>query len=145
MIHKEILREDTKKLLDSLNINSQFYLAGGTGLALQLGHRQSEDLDFFSERDFDVNELESYLRDNHNLENAQVIGNHTLIGICDNVKISFMKFNYPLLEGFIDYSNLHIASIEDITAMKLNAIARRNTKKDFVDLYYIIKNEKLQY
>lgn len=140
-MHEEILAEATKELLDKIEIPKDFYLAGGTALALQIGHRQSVDLDFFTIEDFSPLELQANLQEKHKLEAVQIIGDHTLIGICDGVKISFMKYSYPLLDELIEYKRTSLASVKDICTMKMSAISQRNAKKDFVDLYIVCKTQ----
>lgn len=113
-----------------------FYLAGGTALALQLGHRLSLDLDFFTKEEFNGRDLVQRLR----LLGDQVvdqISEFTLIGQLDGVKISFFRYPYPLLKTFETYHQAPLASLQDIACMKLDAIASRGTKRDFIDLYFI--------
>ena len=115
-----------------------FYLAGGTALALQIGHRKSYDLDFFIDRDFNENEIASYISNDLSGEIVST-GENTVYGLIDNVKISFISFKYKLIKDFIHYSNIKLASFEDIACMKCSAIAQRSEKKDFFDLYEILK------
>ena len=116
----------------------EFYLAGGTALALQIGHRKSYDLDFFIDRDFNENEIASYISNDLSGEIVST-GENTVYGLIDNVKISFISFKYKLIKDFIHYSKIKLASFEDIACMKCSAIALRSEKKDFFDLYEILK------
>lgn len=116
----------------------EFYLAGGTALALQIGHRKSYDLDFFINRDFNENEIASYISSELSGDVVSV-GKNTVYGLIDNVKISFISFKYKLIKDFIHYSNIKLASFEDIACMKCSAISLRSEKKDFFDLYEILK------
>lgn len=122
-----------------------FYLAGGTGLALQLGHRLSEDLDFFSGSDFISQDILNFLP----AKEVKIIDetDNTLHLFLREQKISFLKYPYRLLENFIYYKGCPLASYLDIALMKLIAISQRGAKKDFVDLYTVLKkkNLKLEY
>ncbi len=119
------------------------YLAGGTGLALQLGHRISVDFDFFTTEEFDeqkvVDELTKLPLSFH-LERKE---KNTILGAVGKTKFSLFFYDYPLLTKTEKFLDINIASIKDIAAMKLTAIADRCTKRDFVDLYFILAKEKL--
>jgi len=140
------LAVDTKKLLDKmskLHWVDKYYLAGGTALALQLGHRQSVDLDFFCIDNINNVDLKNKLSKvgKFKLVNEE---ENTIDGILDGVKVSFMTYPYPLLYKAIIYKKyVKLAFVKDIAVMKLGAIAGRNTKKDFIDLYYFLHKEKL--
>ncbi len=116
-----------------------FYLAGGTALALHLGHRQSVDFDFFLPKAVNTHEL---------IENLRIMGafelfhqsHNTLHGLSDEVRISFFAYQYPLLHEPHKYMSLAIADLLDIALMKLEAIAGRGNKKDFVDLYFLLQS-----
>ena len=139
-----------KERLDILPLfggfKKNFYLAGGTALALQIGHRDSVDFDFFSEDDINTKELFERLREifkGHTLLKIQEESNTLTVLVDDAIKISFFTYKYkPLREAIID-GNLSLASIEDIGCMKLSAITGRATNKDYVDLYFILKNLSL--
>lgn len=115
-----------------------WYLAGGTGLALQLGHRLSVDFDFFSAQP-GVQGIVDHLRNTGILvlmsEDA-----HTLYCTVDGVKMSFIA-NYPppLLRPPIQEGHVDIASIWDIALMKLVAIVQRATPRDYIDLAQILR------
>lgn len=116
---------------------SLWYLAGGTALALQVGHRQSVDLDFFIEnKDFSESQIEHYLlKEGHWVTTLKQEG--TIYGIFDGAKISFIA--YPFFRPsakFIKYGNIKIINPDDIAAMKVIAISQRGKKRDFIDLYW---------
>lgn len=121
-----------------------FYLAGGTALALQFGHRDSIDFDFFTEQDFDKEQITNLILENFaGVTKVQdELGTLTFI-IEQDIKISFFKYRYKLLEHTIHTDYIDIASISDIACMKLNAICNRNTLKDYVDLFVIFKKVTL--
>lgn len=143
-MHEEALYLNTKKLLkrlSSLSVLENFYLAGGTALALQLGHRRSVDLDFFNPNFSVINKLLDKLAEYKPQVIQQAEG--TLDVYIDKVKVSFLKYDYPLLERKARYEGVDLASVLDIGCMKLSAIASRGTKKDFADLYSILQEKEL--
>ncbi|MBN1632765.1 MAG: nucleotidyl transferase AbiEii/AbiGii toxin family protein [Ignavibacteria bacterium] len=145
-LHPEILEENQRELFDKIKTSSlidDFYLAGGTALALQIGHRLSEDFDFFTNRDFNVNDLSFQLAENLNFKKVSEDIN-TLIGVIDNIRVSFIGFKYKTIGEFLLNDNLRIASVQDIACMKLSAITQRSTKKDFVDIYYLLHTYSLK-
>src|SRR5216684_1498349 len=98
-MHEETLAQPTKALFDKLAQFpwlSAFYLAGGTGLALMLGHRISVDLDFFSEKAFDETELVNKLVAVGKLE-ILARSPQSITGTLDGVKFSFLGYPYPIL------------------------------------------------
>jgi hypothetical protein len=129
----------TRKLFEKLGQRpwlSDFYLAGGTALALQLGHRTSVDLDFFSEKTFDEERIVQSLAV---LGRLQILekSEQSVTGILDGVKFSFLGYQYPTLQPGLVFDGIDIASIEDIACMKLDALSSRGSKRDFVDVYFI--------
>jgi len=136
---KEILSRKTKSnlaILKRANILSNFYLAGGTGLALQLGHRVSLDFDFFTKDDIDTKILIQKIK-NLGKFSVEKESENTLIGIFEGTRITFLKYDYPLLFPLKKLDGLKVADGRDIGCMKISAISSRGTKKDFIDLYFI--------
>jgi len=143
-IHWNILDEERKNILPPLSVfaESGFYLAGGTGLALQLGHRDSIDFDFFKEGDFDTSLLISKLEDvfkEYKIEITQNEKNTISCVLNSTIQLSFFGFKYKTLKPFIETDYFKIASIEDIACMKFGAIMSRSLEKDYVDLYFILQ------
>jgi len=126
------------KILSSLPFIQQFYLAGGSGCALHLGHRISQDLDFFSRKEFSHFEIQESLK-NHGDFMADYSDARTLAGRLNTTKISFFYYGYPLIRDLQIYRGLNLASLEDIGCMKIDTISSRGKKRDFVDLYFILK------
>jgi Nucleotidyl transferase AbiEii toxin, Type IV TA system len=116
----------------------EFYLAGGTALALRLGHRVSVDLDLFSQSEFHEGDLILRLRNLGKLEVFQKAP-QSVTGTLDSVKVSFLGYNYPLLNNGDTWEGITVASLEDIACMKLDALASRGTKRDFIDVFFIAK------
>lgn len=141
MLHRETVEGSTLELLKSINSNTtlselEFALAGGTSLALQLGHRKSIDLDFFTTRVFDHEEIKEALSEYHiHLLNQ---AKNTLSLYVNQVKLEFLRHNYPLLNDMEVVDDIRFYSIEDIAAMKLNAIVNRGSKKDFFDVCWLL-------
>lgn len=115
---------------------SQFYLAGGTAVALHFGHRLSFDLDFFSEQSFDVKHLLEELGRESNVS-VERIEEDTLLGTMNGEKISFFSYKYPLISPTDNWEGVAIAGKEDLIAMKLDAISNRGALRDFIDLYVL--------
>lgn len=143
-----ILDANRKELLPLLTpFKQHYYLAGGTGLALQIGHRKSEDFDFFTSQSFSTtdlfNEIQRYLV-KYSLVKIQEEENTLTILVDDAIKISFFHYSYPLLEPLLEEKNLKIASVVDIGCMKLSTIVSRATLKDYIDLYFILKSVPLK-
>jgi len=121
-----------------------FFLVGGTALALLIDHRLSIDLDFFSMQPFDNQQVEGYLSEHYGFQTDYVATN-TLKGFIGNVKVDFLTHAYPLVRPLLQEEGLSLASLEDIGAMKLNAIAHSgNRQKDFYDLYFLLEHHSLQ-
>ena len=140
-----------KKRLDLLplfkNFKKDFYLGGGTALALQMGHRDSIDFDFFKEGEIDTQklfrDLEEFFAGHHLLKIQEERDTLSLI-VDDSVKLSFFGYEYKLIKELIEEENLKLASIEDIGCMKLSAITGRASNKDYIDLYYILQSIDLK-
>ncbi|MBI5052246.1 MAG: nucleotidyl transferase AbiEii/AbiGii toxin family protein, partial [Chloroflexi bacterium] len=149
--HWESLPSETRQLLETVGAFSfcrRFYLGGGTALALRLGHRISRDLDFFSESD-EVGddtrkEILRHLRDA--FSNYRIITNApgdlttNLLGR----DVGFYSYGYELLEPCDEAASIRIASLSDIGAMKLDAIAGRGARRDFYDVYFLAQHIPLE-
>ena len=114
-----------------------FALVGGTSLALQIGHRISVDLDLFTEKEFEADELREYLEQNYHLQ-TDYLAFATVKGEVEGVQVDCIAHAYPWLMPFAVEEGIRLASLEDICAMKLNAIAGNGTRiKDFVDVAHL--------
>lgn len=146
MLHKEAIEPDTLELLKILQSDRNlegFHLAGGTSLAMQIGHRKSIDLDLFTLNDFDTNSLLEHLEESFRFKLIFSSANTLKGTICD-INVDFIAHKYPLINTPIFEEGIRLYSIEDITAMKLNAIAGNGTRsKDFIDIYFILKQYSL--
>ncbi len=131
-------RQVLRKIKET-GVLDNFYLAGGTALSLILGHRKSIDLDFFSSKFPKIEILLAKLKPLV----PEIINQDkgTLDLYIDGVKVSFLRYDYPLIGDLLEFDGVRIASIFDIACMKLSAISSRGSKKDFVDLYFILKDK----
>ena len=146
MLHKETIDTSTLELLrklQSLPELSQTRLVGGTALALQLGHRKSIDLDFFGQMDTSLDELTFIISD---FAQVKPIASSRMMRflIVNDVKVDIVSYPYPWLEDPVQEEGIVLAGIKDIAAMKLSAITNRGTRKDFVDLYYLLQHYTLR-
>ncbi|NCA94167.1 MAG: hypothetical protein EOM84_03200 [Sphingobacteriia bacterium] len=141
----QTIEPKTKRILDKIvssGISAQFYLAGGTALAIHLGHRMSIDLDFFSRSDFSIEKIKKEL----SLLGDVVVNDQedgTLNASLDGVKISFLRYDYAQLYPYVVFENVNLADERDIAAMKIDAASSRGSKKDFIDLYFLLEKYSL--
>lgn len=117
--------------------NEGWYLAGGTALAIYLGHRLSVDLDWFAPALEDPLALAARIRDAGLTMDVRNIAKGTLEGTVGGVRVSFMEYRYPMLRKTVRWKEkgVALASLDDLAAMKLSAVAQRGARKDFVDIY----------
>ncbi len=135
----ELLRE-----LMKLPALEGFNLAGGTALALQIGHRISVDLDFFGDVDFEGITILDSLRD---IAEIKIINQSRAILILNvnGIKVDFVRYRYPLLHPVREMDGVRLFSILDIGSMKLAAITNRGRKRDFFDLFFILRAYSLRH
>lgn len=140
MLHTETVARSTLellKMLESESVMSNFNLAGGTSLALYLGHRISVDLVLFTPESFDAGKLEIFLLDKYGFR-TDFMEKNTLKGTIDGVKIDCITHSYGYLEKPYTESDIRLYSMEDIVAMKLSAIADNGSRlKDFIDIAFL--------
>ena len=131
------------KLVSKISIVKKSYLAGGTALALHLGHRLSVDLDFFTQQEFDEKTLSGEL---NQLPEYKEEGNawRTVWGKIAETRFSLFYYQYPLIKKTITFEGIQILKKEDIAAMKIHALEDRGAKRDFVDLYFLAKEFSLE-
>ena len=143
-MHEKVLPKGSRELLESLGAIGDpglrgWTLAGGTGLALTLGHRVSEDFDFFRCDEMDADRLADILARLKPYETLQQ-AEHTLTVLVQGVKLSFFRARDPFLFDAAVYRFFDVADRRDIAIMKLVAIGNRGARKDFVDLYMILRS-----
>lgn len=143
MLSFQTVLPDTLELLRTLMQMPELQemrLVGGTSLALQYGHRRSVDLDFFGEATENVDEMTEALREH---VGQVVVGGHSKnikAYLLDGVKVDIVNYGYAWIDAPVVEDGLRLASPKDIAAMKVNAVIGRGTKKDFVDIYYLLQH-----
>ena len=147
-IYLETLLPNTVNLVKVFQLKkpqflNEFYLSEGTGLSLQLGHRKSEDLDFFSKNSFKPNILLEKISKLGRLENVE-LEKGTLNIFLNKVKVQFLEYPYKLLEKPYNLKGIKISSLIDIACTKLLTIGMRGSKKDFIDIYFLLKKYTLK-
>ena len=146
MLHYETISPSTLELLKSIQsiaFLQDTCLVGGTALALQLGHRKSIDLDIFGSITASSSEIRQTLSAKHSVQVLKESANINIY-LVDGVKVDFVNYSYGLVEPVVVQDNLRLASIEDIAAMKIAAIIGRGTKKDFIDLFFLLRRYSLK-
>ena len=146
MLYLETVESSTLELLKKLQrlpVLEQTRLVGGTALALQLGHRKSIDLDFFGTVDCEA----EYLRESiAGIASLTILKEspHIHIYIVDGIKVDIVNYKYPWLDDVVLEQGLRLASVIDIAAMKITAIIGRGTKKDFIDIAFLLHHFSLE-
>lgn len=147
MLRTETVEAGTLALIQQFMADpslDQFCLAGGTALALQIGHRKSIDIDFFTGNDYDVAALSNHLTQAYKAEVIREDVN-TLNCFVKDVKVDLLSHKYPLVSQPDIIDGIRMWSLKDITAMKLNAIRNNGTRlKDFIDVYSLLEHLSLQ-
>lgn len=145
MFNTEVLPQEQLDVLRQFSpvlTQMGFYLAGGTGLAIQLGHRRSVDLDWFTgEQLEDPLSLAQRLRDRGLSFITMQTAPGTLHGRLRGVRMSLFEYRYPLLRDLVEWKEIgvRLASLDDLACMKLSAITQRSTRKDFYDVYALCR------
>jgi len=143
---ERVLSEDAKNslaLLGKSGLLVNAYLAGGTALALQFGHRYSYDFDFFTQEEFDSRILIQRI--------ARIIPSFkpektawgTILGYIQDTRFSLFFYKYPLISRSREFLGINVADSKDIAPMKVAAIADRGLKRDFIDLYFILEKQRI--
>jgi hypothetical protein len=141
-VHKESLPPEGRAVLGSIKKIVSDYravLAGGTALALRLGHRVSADLDFFTQKEVRADTLLRKIKASGMAVRVISEGEGYLVAEIDGLKFSMLHYDYPFT-GPVLYEGVLIASVLDIAGMKTIAISQRGTKRDFVDMYFIVRD-----
>lgn len=141
MLHKDsfIIIPETFQLIQQLQAVPElesFYLVGGTALALQMGHRNS---DFFTRNEYDPQTLVDVLSQLFKVE-VSISRKNLLLSYINNVKTDFIRHDYPFVHPPVTKEGVSYLSMEDIAAMKINAIHRSGKRlKDFIDIYFLLE------
>jgi len=141
MLHYNTINTKTLALLKAIqrvDLFKNLRLVGGTSLALQIGHRFSIDLDLFGLINSDKLSIVGALGKIGKVKTIQQTENINIYTL-DNIKVDVVNYEYPWLKPQLAQESLRLASLPDIAAMKLAAITGRGSKKDFIDIYYLLK------
>lgn len=141
MLHKETIDRSTLELLKKLQNKEyldEFFLVGGTALALLYGHRKSIDIDLFSNFNFDAGKLLENLSTDFQFQ-LFFSAENTIKGSINGIQIDLIAHRYPMIGMPLITEGISILAVEDIAAMKLNAISTSGQRvKDFIDIYYLL-------
>ncbi len=136
-VFDQVLPPETLELLRDLNgelAGQGFYLTGGTGLALQLGHRVSEDLDFFTAAEFDPVRLSRQMEQRPGYSET-LLSKGSFYCRVAGVKLSFLHYPVPLRFPTTEYRSVMVADWRDILAEKFKTLSQRGSRRDFYDVY----------
>ena len=142
-MYQEALTNTGKKIFPYLKKFKPYYLAGGTAIAIQLGHRISVDFDFFSDKKIPktlYSHVKKILPESTSLRPA-VNNSDELTIFANDTKITFLYYPFPLVKPLINLCGLQLPIIQELAAMKAYTIGRRGEFKDYIDLYYVLLNK----
>ncbi len=143
MLYFNTISHELHRLLNAIQRDFEnLPLVGGTALALHYGHRESIDLDFFGEMTYETEEIVDKIKNYGELQILKRSKNINVFQIND-IKVDFVNYSYKWLENPIQDSGITLASDKDIAAMKIAAITGRGSKKDFIDLYFLLNHYTL--
>lgn len=145
MLHFETVDSSTLELINKIMAEPLFSplrLVGGTAMALQTGHRKSIDLDLFGELFLDESVLTETVSSMGSIAWLNKLKSIKSL-LINGIKVDFVNYSYPWLTEPVNEKNIRLAGKKDIAAMKLAAITGRGAKKDFVDLYFLLKEYSL--
>jgi hypothetical protein len=143
-MHAETLTKNTKKIWNKIKKFEKikdFYLAGGTALALQIGHRISVDLDFFSDEPIKKTLLQDIEDFFEKPVEVLIKSKNELTIMIDEVKVTFLHYSFPLIYPLKKDDSIKIADIKEISLMKAYTLGRRQSFKDYVDLYTVVSKD----
>lgn len=146
MLHKETIENATLELLIKLQGKSylqDFYLVGGTALALLFGHRKSDDIGLFSDTAFDTGSILEQVSADFPFK-LHYSAKNTLKGSIDQVQVDLIAHRYPMVNQPEKIEGIRMWSLGDLIAMKLNAITVSGERaKDFIDIYYLLDHHPM--
>lgn len=141
-MYLEALKSKHKEVFEKLRKFPEFYLAGGTALALQIGHRISIDFDLFSKKDITPNLLRKVKRVFKEAKIELLLRHSEQLSVKANgVRMDFVQYRFPLILRPIEFGGVKLLQAAEIAAMKAYALNYRGTLKDYIDLYFILKDK----
>jgi hypothetical protein len=140
-MHKEILNDNQLELLPLVQkFKREFYLVGGTAIALHIGHRRSIDFDLFKAKRLNINKIINKISDNNYSYTVSRRVEEQLNLIINDVMFTFLEYPFPIKSEHKFESFIKLPSLLQLSAMKAYALGRRSKWKDYVDLFFIMKN-----
>lgn len=142
-MHLEVLKESARKLLPYLSGFKNYYLAGGTAIALQIGHRISVDFDFFSDKKLSkdlFSKIKTKIPQNFSIK-LSVNNSEELTFFVNDTKVTFLYYPFPLVHELIKMDNMTMLSLKELAATKAYTIGRRGEYKDYIDIYFLLKDK----
>jgi len=141
-MHKEILTENQKLLLPLIKLFSkEYYLVGGTAIALYIGHRRSIDFDLFTDKNIKRKRIKAIIEENkYPTKDIIFEAFDQMHLIINSVKLTFFNFPYKIDTNINFEGIISMPSLLDLAAMKAYALGGRAKWKDYVDLYFILKD-----
>lgn len=145
-MYEGALTKEARRLFPLFGKFKNFYLVGGTALALQIGHRLSADFDFFSNQELLPNLLPKVRRvfSNSSIKVSYRISSEQLTVLIDGTKTTFFYYPYSLVEPLLEYLKVPLASILEIAAMKAFSIGKRISYKDYIDWYFLFSEKHVK-
>lgn len=141
-MHQEAIKSEQKKIFEKLKYFPEFYLAGGTALALQIGHRISVDFDLFSKKKITDKILAKVRQVFKGFKTKAVIKHSEQLSVkIDGTKIDFVRYNFPPTRNLVEFKDVKLLSVSEIAAAKAHTIGMRITFKDYIDLYFILRRK----
>ena len=140
-MHLDILNKDQQQLLPLLSkFKKEFYMVGGTSIALHIGHRQSIDFDLFKNGRIKPKAIINKFQEQNEILNVTLNIDGQLNLNCRNVKFTFFEYEFDVPHPVNIENSIFIPELGDLAAMKAYALGRRSKWKDYVDLYFILKD-----
>lgn len=145
-MHLEVLKENARKLLPYLSGLKNYYLAGGTAIALQIGHRISVDFDFFSDKNLPkdlFSKIKTKIPKNFSIK-LSVNNSEELTFFVNDTKVTFLYYPFSLVHELIKIDNMTMLSLKELAATKAYTIGRRGEYKDYIDIYFLLKDKHVK-
>ena len=144
-MNRQVLNSDQEQLLPFIHsFSSDFYLVGGTAIALHLGHRRSVDFDLFADSTFDPMVIRNKIMQNQTVEYTFSQGAGELTLLINKVKVTFFHYPFIIQRNTSFDQTILLPDLLTLGAMKAFALGRRAKWKDYVDLYFIFQKHSFQ-
>ena len=147
MLHYETVSPDLLTVLKRLQLLpeiSGFRLVGGTSLSLQIGHRTSVDIDLFTDKAFDSEELQKVISNNFESFEVRWANRNGFTSMINDIKVDFFDWRVAFIKPVLTADGLLLADKQDIAAMKFETITTRKERKDYIDIAFLLKEYDLK-